>query len=141
MRQSVVVWRVVSFSLTCTYGDRGLTMVRICFLVILAIWVKRLETSMSVIPKPADASSRHCFGSQNRVPPGGHSRKSMDIGTRSIAGSVDGAMRVFFRHCMNISTRSPVKSLRSSLIRRWCVRIPVQPVLKKRRTRGASSRT
>ena len=92
---------------------------------------KRLETSMSVIPKPADASSRHCFGSQNRVPPGGRSRKSMDIGTRSIAGSVDGAMRVFFRHCMNIFTM-PVKSLRSSLIRRWCVRIPAQPVLKKK---------
>ena len=72
-----------------------------------------------------------CFGSLKKARRGALYRKSMAIGMRSTVDSVDGAMRVFFRHCMNIFTRSPVKSLRSSLIRRWCVRIPAQAGAKK----------
>ena len=68
-------------------------------------------------------------------------RKSMDIGTRSIAGSVDGAMRVSLRHFMNIFTM-PVNSPLCLLTRRSCAHIPAQRVLrKKRRTRRSRSRT
>ena len=92
---------------------------------------KHVEMSMSGIPKPAGVSSRPCFGSQNKERLGGQSRKSMDIGIRFIAGSADGAMRVSLKHCMNIFTLL-AKSLRSSLIPRWCAHTPAQPVLKKK---------
>ena len=61
-------------------------------------------------------------------------RKSMDIGTRSIAGSVDGAMRVSLKHFMNIFTMR-VNSRHSSWILQSCGPI------KKGRTRGGRSRT
>ena len=68
-------------------------------------------------------------------------RKSMAIGTRSTVDSVDGAMRVFLKHCMNIFTMR-VPSQVSSLIPRSCAHMPRQRVpLKKRRTRGTGTRT
>ena len=88
------------------------------------------ETSMLETQQSAGTFSLLCFGSLKKARRGALYRKFMAIGMRSTVDSVDGAMRVFFRHCMNIFTM-PVKSLRSSLIRRWCVRIPAQPVLKK----------
>ena len=55
----------------------------------------------------------------------------MDIGIVSIAGWVDGVMRVSLKHAMNIFTLR-VKSLRSSWIRRWCGLILVQRVPRKK---------
>ena len=72
---------------------------------------------------------------------GGLCLKSMAIGTRSIAGSVDGAMRVSLRHSMNIFTLR-VKSQRFSWILQSC---GLTPVLlgprKKRRTSRSRPRT
>ena len=100
-----------------------------------------IPTSMSVLQKTVNASSRHCFGSPKKARPGGHCRKSMDIGTRSTAVSGDGAMRVSLRPCMNIFTRR-VNSLRSSWIRRWCgLTLVLRVPRKKRRTRRSVPRT
>ena len=55
----------------------------------------------------------------------------MDIGIASIAASGDGAMPGYLKNSMNISMM-PVKSLRSSLIRRSCVHIRLRRVPRKK---------
>ena len=58
-------------------------------------------------------------------------RKPMGIGILFIDASGDGAMPGSLKNSMNISMM-PVKSLRSSLIRRSCVRMPPQRVPRKK---------
>ena len=60
------------------------------------------ETSMLETLKSAGTFSLLCFGSRKKARRGVLYWKSMAIGTRSIVDSVDGVMRVFFRHSMNI---------------------------------------
>ena len=92
---------------------------------------KRFQTSMSVTPKPVDAFSRHSSGSQSKAQLGGPCQKFMGIGIASIGVSGDGAMPGSLKNSMNISMMR-VKSLRSSLIRRLCVHIPLLPVPRKK---------
>ena len=100
------------------------------------------ETSMLETLKRAGTFSLLCFGSLKKARRGAPYRKSMAIGTRSTVDSVDGAMRVFLKHCMNIFTMR-VPSQVSSLIPRSCAHMPRQrgSPLKKRRTRGTGTRT
>ena len=102
---------------------------------------KRFQTFMLETLRRVDAFSRQSSGSEKKGRVGAPCRKSMDIGTRSTAGSGDGAMRVSLKHSTNIFTMR-VKSLGFSWIPRWCGHTLVQPGFprKKRRTRCSMSR-
>ena len=99
------------------------------------------KTSMLETQKSAGTFSLLCFGSLKKARRGALYRRSMAIGMRSTVGLVDGAMRVFFKHSMNIFMMLATFQ-GFSLIRRSCAPMPQQQVpRKKRRTRGTSSRT
>ena len=83
------------------------------------------ETSMLETQKSAGTFSLLCFGSLKKARRGGLYRKSMAIGMRSTVASVDGAMRVFFKHSTNIFMMR-VPSQVSSLIPRSCGHMPRQ---------------
>ena len=89
------------------------------------------QTSMSETPKLVDVFSRLWSGSPKKARLGELCPKPMDTGIASIAASVDGAMSVSLKNFINISMRQ-VKSLRSLLIRRSCVPILPQWVLRKK---------
>ena len=94
---------------------------------------KMLETHVQAL-------SLCCALDNQRRRDGGLYRKSINWNA-IYRDSVDGAMRVFFKHCMNIFTMR-VPSQVSSLIPRSCAHMPRQRVpLKKRRTRGTGTRT
>ena len=99
------------------------------------------ETSMLETQKSAGTFSLLCFGSLKKVRLGALYRRSMAIGMRSTVALVDGAMRVFFKHSMNIFMMLAT-SQGSSSIRRSCAPMPQQQVpRKKRRTRRSGTRT
>lgn len=99
------------------------------------------ETSMLETLKSAGTFSLLCFGSLKKARRGVLYQKSMAIGTRSIVASVDGVMRVFFRHSMNIFTMLATSQVFSLIRRSWAHMPPQRVPLKKRRTRGRSTRT
>ena len=100
------------------------------------------KTSMLETQKSAGTFSLLCFGSLKKARRGALYRRSMAIGMRSTVALVDGAMRVFFKHSMNIFMMLAT-SQGFSLIRRSCGPMPQQQGFprKKRRTRGRSPRT
>ena len=100
------------------------------------------ETSMLETQKSAGTFSLLCFGSLKKARRGALYRISMAIGMRSTVALVDGAMRVFFKHSMNIFTMLATSQV-SSLIRRSCAHMPRRRGFprKKRRTRGTGTRT
>ena len=101
---------------------------------------KTTETFMSETQKSAGTFSLLCFRSLKKARRGVLYRKSMAIGMRSTVASVDGAMRVFFKHSMNIFMMLATSQV-SSLIPRLCAHMPRQQGLRKKRTRGTSTRT
>lgn len=83
------------------------------------------ETSMLETLKSAGTFSLLCFGSLKKARRGALYRKPMAIGTPSIVASVDGVIRVFFRHSMNVFTMLATSQV-FSWIRRSCAHMPPQ---------------
>ncbi len=99
---------------------------------------KTTETFMSETQKSAGTFSLLCFRSLKKARRGVLYRKSMAIGMRSTVASVDGAMRVFFKHSMNIFMMLATSQV-SSLIPRLCAHMPRQQGLRKKRGQEAQA--